>query len=128
VAKFSNGRLSAQYTAGIIDGEAWIGAPGGCLRIEVELTFSPLLVRLQKQYGGAFYSRGYRILSKKPVFRWTVSGKTAVHLAHLIKPYSIIKRHQVNLCIKWGEMSAKKASKAEKLAAITQPLKEANAK
>lgn len=102
------------YLAGIIDGEGSIyignfscnkktGAKYYQTNIEVTNTDESLIVWLVENIGGRmckYTAKQTPTNSRKPVFRWIVSGDLVTYLCHLLLPYIIIKKKQCEIMIK----------------------------
>lgn len=101
------------YLAGIIDGEGsiYIGnfssnPKNGTLyyqtNMEVTNTDEALIDWLITNIGGRknkYTPKQTPINSRRPVFRWIVSGELLTNLCHLLLPYLIIKKRQCEIMI-----------------------------
>lgn len=101
------------YLAGIIDGEGsiYIGnfssnPKTGTLHyqtnMEVTNTDENLIKWLMDTFGGRstkYTSKQTPKNSRRPVFRWIVSGELLTHLCHLLFPFLIIKKRQCEIMI-----------------------------
>jgi hypothetical protein len=109
------GVLSAQYVAGLFDGEGCVSSSKGFVkgkyvkypRIRLQITIANthigLLQLLVKWFGGGYIDKmsGERI---KPCYSWRVCGKTNMSkFLNYIKEYSIIKRKQIELGLEFCE-------------------------
>lgn len=113
--KFSVEQLA--YLAGIVDGEGsiYIGnfssnPKTGTLHyqtnMEVTNTDENLINWLKETFGGRINKYTFKQLpknSRRPVFRWIVSGELIAYLCNLIQPYLVIKRAQCEIMLKMRE-------------------------
>ena len=88
--------LNTAYVAGILDGE-------GCFRftrtalIEMSASYPQILMDFQLKYGGKLNNQQKTAISRKPMFRWYVSGPKALCLLEEVLPYLREKRPQALL-------------------------------
>lgn len=102
------------YLAGIIDGEGSIyignfssnkktGTPHYQTNIEVTNTDENLIKWLLDNFGGRsnkYTKKQSPANSRKPIYRWIVSGELLTELCHILLPFLVIKREQCEIMIK----------------------------
>jgi hypothetical protein len=107
----------AAYLAGIIDGEGSIyignfsrnpttGAPYYQTVIEVSSTDKCLIEWLSEIFGGRFSKYTKNQLpgnSRKPAYKWMVTGILIDHLIKLAYPYIVIKKDQCDIMLQMRE-------------------------
>jgi hypothetical protein len=95
------------WAAGIIDGEGSIGIYRNTTKSHARLTLQVsvgntdprMCLRLRDLFGGSVYAVHHR--KGKSYLNWAVVGKRAADLCHLIEPYVICKRDQVEVGLAW---------------------------
>ena len=93
------------YTAGIIDGEGYIGIVMGCKNylqreLRVHMKHSEIPKFLLKQWGGKFY-----INRKQGTYYWTANTTKGDKVLKEILPYLVEKKQQALLFIKAGKLA-----------------------
>ena len=90
------------WTAGIIDGEGWVGwtknghGNGWCPVIEVSNTDEPICRLLQEYWGGRVSCLEKRKgrPNSKPIWVWRVTGKRCREFLNEVVTYLVGKKHQ----------------------------------
>jgi len=112
------------YTAGIIDGEGYIGISRGGfhssgtpkyrMRVIVGTTSEELVRLLQYNFGGSVAKRK-TTGNRKQQWAWEIAALKAAKFLMKIYPYLLLKRKQAELCLSFqGEgIPMRKATKAE---------------
>lgn len=110
--------LMNRYFAGLFDGEGCIvitkkRIPSGkeyfYLQATLDITYKPVLHRLQFCYGGAIYDNPERA-AKHPewseIYKWAVNSKECYEFLKCIQPYSTVKRKEIEAAIEFFEAMA----------------------
>lgn len=100
------------WTAGIIDGEGWIGirvikkrsdTTSGNVKftptIEVQNTDFPMIKKLHELWGGYFGEHREQRLNWKNTYRWIAGSNTLLLILNACLPYLITKREQAELAL-----------------------------
>ena len=96
------------YTAGIIDGEGYIGIKrhkkpeynwNYNVRLQVTNTDKTLMDWLLIKWGGHIYSRLGRTERHAPQYIWTLNCQDSVDMLQQLLPYLVIKQKQAQLAI-----------------------------
>jgi len=101
--------LSAQYVAGLFDGEGSVSISMDQhkhrLRVNITNTYYEVLLMIQAQYGGSIHAeRRDRWDSGKVCYTLHMAPKAAIALLQDIEPYVIIKKAQVVTGIMFQQM------------------------
>lgn len=113
--KVSKNKLVLAYTAGIIDGEGYIGvdrqkAKGGTegrrndfyrLNVSVNVTDKSMTDFLMLHFGGYYRTRKRHTCNKKLVHAWHLDGQKAIAFLTAIKPFMVVKPEQAELAIEF---------------------------
>ena len=105
--------LDSRYVAGLFDGEGCVmikrnGKHRPQITMVVGSTYHPIVLELQKQYGGSIYLN-QRHRNNKQVYAWDITGKAAIAFLNNIAEFVIIKKKQVNLVFNyWLELDEQK--------------------
>lgn len=114
--------LTLEYVAGLFDGEGWcrIQTPGmnpDGIQISgshkrhfpsyqviagIAMTYKPIMTLLLERFDGILYGDDhYRRKDPKnrTIYRWHVTSRKAYTFLSAIRPYSIIKLDQIELCL-----------------------------
>ena len=83
------------YTAGIFDGEGWIGLDGKYLALRIVSTDKPLIDFLRKTWGGYIYKRLPKP-NRKTASDWIIRHQSLERLLDAIYPHLIVKKGQVD--------------------------------
>jgi hypothetical protein len=110
------GKIALAYTAGIIDGEGYVGliernrkkdlSIG--LRVSASNTKEWLIQWLKMQYGGYIHCRQPKQINCKPNWTWQLDNKKAFEFLELVLPYLQIKHPQAEIAVafyktqRWG--------------------------
>ena len=107
-----------EYLAGFFDGD-------GCVFGDVKQTCmlcvdqcssgSPVLLLFRSAFGGGIYGRGSRTGLQRPILRWTVYGKDAMHAASLLASATSCKRSQLIVAAEWPQTFESRALAAAEL-------------
>jgi hypothetical protein len=112
--------LNPKYLAGLLDGE-------GCFRfnrtpmVEVCGSFPEILQDMQAHYGGRLVIQMPTALSRKRIYKWTVTGPTAMQVTTDVLPYLKEKEPQARLLLKvqrYPPRSAMRAAAVRELKAL----------
>lgn len=110
------------YLAGIIDGEGYVGIkktnnrtdcqnPQYHERIQVRMIDETAISFLTEVLGGNYYKETeHSKYSKKPLYCYQASDKTAASIIKKLFPYLIVKKRQANLILKLRESKENKKS------------------
>lgn len=112
------------YLAGIIDGEGSIyignfscnpktGTPYYQTNIEVTNTDEKLIQWLVDNFGGRTNKYTHKQTpknSRRPVYRWIISGESLTHLCPILLPYLVIKTKQCEIMIKMRKTFERKTA------------------
>jgi LAGLIDADG-like domain len=105
--------ISAQYLAGLFDGEGCVvimrtNFPGGrvgyCVRVSVSNTYKPVLQEVREEFGGSLSGRrpdGNR--NKLTLWTWRASGRDSIVFLRRVYPYLHVKREQALLAFEFQE-------------------------
>ncbi len=109
------------YTAGIIDGEGWIGIcktyakgrktlgkiyPHRMFQISVSNSIESMIDYLHINFGGV-KTFGHRP-NRKPYYRWTITSRSAEDFLRMIYPYLVAKRDQAEISFRFRETFRKR--------------------
>ena len=103
--------MNPKYLAGLLDGE-------GCFRftqtplVEVCGSFPEILQDIQAYYGGRLAIQMPTALSRKRMYKWTVTGPTAIRVTTDVLPYLKEKEPQARLLLKVQRYPPKSAMRA----------------
>lgn len=94
------------YLAGLFDGEGCIDIPRGkneslSLRIHIAVCHEKMIRRLFNEFNGAYFCQSNQDIRWKILWRWSLGGWRAKYFLRKILPYSIIKKEQILLAIKF---------------------------
>ena len=98
------------YTAGIVDGEGWIGIllnkskgrkPYYLMRVVVANTNEWLIQWLKFGFGGYAYCRQSKANNTEPIWEWIITANKALEFLKLIYPYLHLKKPQAEIAIKF---------------------------
>ena len=103
---------SVEYVAGLIDGEGWIGitqrSRGGTYTIDVKVSMSdmgmPALRALEATLGGKAIPDREAADTRRPSWRWSLSGKRAATALRVVAPHLLVKREQARIALQLMEM------------------------
>uniref|UniRef100_A0A6M3JES2 Putative HNH homing endonuclease n=1 Tax=viral metagenome TaxID=1070528 RepID=A0A6M3JES2_9ZZZZ len=116
------------YTAGIIDGEGYIGIKytgrkSGrryrTLRVEVGNTNKILIDWLQLHYGGSYYQAKSKPQNRQ-YWKWGLSAKQAAAFLEKILPYLLIKKYEAALAIEFQKNKHYGRGKTEEAIAVEE--------
>lgn len=113
--KISTSETILAYTAGLIDGEGYIGVDRNAARREhsirqndfyrlnvaVTVTDKSMIDFLMANFGGNSRQRKRHTCNKKLVYEWHLYGGNAVLFLQAIKPYMVAKADQADLAEKF---------------------------
>ena len=113
------------YLAGLIDGEGYIQIVRRKqkygyeyeMKISICSTDMRLVDWIVNKCGGKYYNTTppNRLLHK-PQYRWQISGKAAIGILKIVEPYSIIKRQQCEIALRFLDLKSERCpSKRDKL-------------
>ena len=101
------------YIAGLFDGEGCVKlyarkrksdpstySPEFSLTVEISNTNKKVFMPYKNKYGGSIFSRTG---TNGPIYIWSLWSNVAKHFLLDVLNYSIIKRNQINLAIKFQE-------------------------
>ena len=98
------------WTAGIIDGEGYVGLVNRKGRkkkqptVDVFNTNMLILNRLKENFGGYLYlNKRPSRPNSKPCWQWTLKGRKCVVFLNKIKPFLCGKLDKAEMVIKYGE-------------------------
>ncbi len=104
------------WVAGFFDGEGTVtctnGHGEGVMSCAVVNTNYLSVDRLYDWFGGRVHIRGREgNLNWRPIKRWIVSSRQALHFALIIQSYTFVKTEQLNLLIEFyaGKLTAKES-------------------
>lgn len=103
--------LNFEYLAGLLDGE-------GCFRfsstplVEICGTYPDILRQLESQYGGRVRLQCSTPLSKKRVYKWTITGPRAAQVVRQVLPFLEEKAPQADLVLRIHRYPPKSAMRA----------------
>lgn len=93
------------YLAGLLDGDGHFRVDNakngqGRAYIRPQIAFcntnEDVILWLHKNFRGYSYLTTYaKSTNRNPLWRWNLTGRKAVELAHLLEPYLVIKKYQV---------------------------------
>jgi hypothetical protein len=102
--------LSAEYLAGLFDGEGWVRADhihykgrktgGYQLALGIAMTYEPVIRMLHEQFGGVCHgddSFKRRYHKNRTIWRWHVASRLAVPFLKFIEAHSVVKKEQITL-------------------------------
>lgn len=111
--------MNNEYAAGLIDGEGWIGishtkANTYAVRVQVAMVTkgTPVLLRLQRQFGGRMSTRPPETERNAPKDVWVVDGREAAAFLEKIRPHLILKGQQADCALElWAKILESRALK-----------------
>ena len=103
---------SVEYVAGLIDGEGWIGitqrSRGGTYTIDVKVSMSdmgmPALRALEATLGGKAIPDREAADTRRPSWRWSLSGDSVCAALRVVAPHLLVKREQARIALQLMEM------------------------
>ena len=103
--------LELAYIAGIVDGEGSISIvrrhrfthqdPSFALLVSVSITDEWVIHYLHSTFGGSVSLQKRNIVSRRPVWSWTIRHKQAGELLKAIYPFLHIKKAQAEIAIRF---------------------------
>jgi len=104
------GKLTAQYTAGLFDGEGSVSIvvrnyrkdnrPFYSLAIQLTNTHYGIVESLKETWSGHVYSEHHKN-RQRMYYKWMLLGKNGLSFLEAVLPFSIIKQRQVNIGIEF---------------------------
>lgn len=107
------------YTAGFFDGEGYVALRrkrygrresrnvAGHMDYAIETVMSNIneevILKLQERWGGTVSHISPKRENERDLYRLTIYSAKAMTLLRAIQPYSIVKRHQIELALKYDE-------------------------
>jgi hypothetical protein len=101
-----------EYAAGLIDGEGWIGITsrgrGETYEINLKVSMSdmglPALRALEGVFGGKAIPDRDATDTRRPTWRWQLTGKKAAAALRMAAPHLLVKREQCRVALELMEM------------------------
>ena len=113
-----------KYLAGFFDGDGCVlpdGRLSGCsLGVGQSFDAAEVLLLFQSTFGGYIGRLHDGAGLRKPCLQWRVYGPAARRAAHLLLPFSIVKRKQLELAWNWPETKNEREQVSQQLSNLKQ--------